>query len=167
MKRVELTVVDLLVRVASATEGASELSGKPNSSPYVDRILKRTGHKPGAPWCMAWISDVGEQALGALWPCPNTAGVMVLCDWAEKAKCRYIATKVPAKVGDVIALWFPTMKRWAHVAIVTAVSEDGKTVQTLEGNTNANGSREGWLVTRKTRTLTSRDRLIRWHEAIR
>jgi CHAP domain len=154
--------VDMLLRVARATVGASEVPANTNAGPYVERVLKGTGHGKGAPWCAAWVTDVGVQALGDQWPVRKTASVQQMADWAQAAKCRYVAAKAPAAVGDLFCLWFPSLKRYAHVGIVTEVAADGKTVKTVEGNTSGAGEREGWLVAERTRTLTSKDRLIRW-----
>ncbi|UOF79577.1 chap domain [Caudoviricetes sp.] len=105
---------------------------------------------------------IGVTALGDAWPVKKTASVQQMCEWAEQARCRYVAAKSPAQVGDLFCLYYPKLKRWAHVGIITAVEANGKTVRTIEGNTSGSGSREGWLVAEKTRTLTEADRLIRW-----
>jgi len=159
---IQIAPVDLLLRVARATVGASESPPNTNAGPYVERVLRGTGHGKGAPWCAAWVTDVGVHALGDQWPVRKTASVQQMADWARDQRCRYVATKTPAVVGDLFALWFPSLKRFAHVGIVTEVSTDGKTVKTIEGNTNADGGREGWMVAAKVRTLTDKDRLIRW-----
>lgn len=162
MNPVTLAPVDLVLRVASATEGACEVGA--NAGPYVERVLKRTGNAKGDPWCAAYVTDVGLAALGTAWPVKKSASVQAICEWAAAKGCRLVATKAAAQPGDLFALWFPKLGRWAHIGFVTSVNPDGS-IQTIEGNTNADGSREGWLVARKRRTLTSKDRLVRWTEA--
>ena len=164
---IQITPVDLVLKVAAASLGACESPPNSNAGPYVERVLARTGHKAGAPWCAAWTTDVGVIALGDAWPVVRSASVQQQCEWAAKVGCRKIATKTPAKPGDLFALWYPKMGRWAHIGFVVSVAKDGKTVQTLEGNTSGTGSREGWLVASKTRVLTSKDRLIRWVDVLK
>lgn len=166
MSVISLTPVDLVLRVASATVGACESPPHTNAGPYVERVLKRTGLGAGYPWCAAYVTDVGVCALGKDWPVIRSASVVQLCDWAAKANCRYVATKTPAKPGDLFCLWYPKLNRWAHVGMVTGVEPDGKTCRTVEGNTSGAGSREGWVVAERTRVLGPRDRLIRWTEAL-
>lgn len=163
---VTLDVVDLVLRVASATVGASEVPPETNRGPYVARVLGTTGLPEGHPWCAAWVSDVGVSALGEVWPVRRSASVQQVCEWAVAKNCRYVATKSKAQPGDLFALWYPKLNRWAHIGLVVSVAKDGKTIQTIEGNTSGAGEREGWMVARKTRVLTSKDRLIRWTEAL-
>ena len=51
----------------------------------------------------------------------------------------------------VIGLYYPHLGRLGHIGIVTGF--DGKNIYTIEGNTNAAGSREGQGVYRKIRPL--------------
>lgn len=165
MTVLSLSPVELVLRVASATVGACESPPNTNAGPYVKRVLARTGLPEGHPWCAAWVTDVGLCAFGDAWPVRRTASVQQMAEWAAKATCRYVATKTPAKPGDLFCLWYPKLNRWAHVGLVVSVAKDGKTCTTIEGNTSGSGSREGWLVAEKTRVLGPRDRLIRWTEA--
>ena len=157
--------IDLVLRVAQATLGAGESPPGTNAGPYVERVLKRVGFGKGAPWCAAWVSDVGALALGPQWPVKPSASVVAICEWAKAAKCRHGAVATPAARGDLFALWYPKLGRFAHIGLVVSVSTDGRTVETLEGNTSGAGERDGWLVWSKTRTLTRKDCLIRWADA--
>lgn len=163
---ITLSPADLVLSVSAATVGACEVG--PNAGPYVERVLKRTGNEKGQPWCAAYITDVGVCAMGDRWPCQRSGRVADIVAWAQKAGC----SKVPAKegdaapqVGDLFALYFPSLKRHAHIGFVIGVNPDGS-IRTREGNTNVGGSRDGWLVAERTRTLTIHDRLIRWAEAL-
>lgn len=151
--------VDLLLRVASATEGATEIGN--NAGPYVTRVLKRTGLSAGNPWCAAWIADVGRIAFDSRWPLPLTASCWQLGDFAY----RKGALAETPEVGDVFLLHYPSLNRFAHTGLVTEVLPDGR-IRTLEGNTNDGGSREGWGVFRRTRTPGARDRFIRWTQLV-
>jgi hypothetical protein len=109
---------------------------------------------------------VGVTALGEQWPVLKSASVQQQCEWAAKENVRLVATKVPAEHGDLFALWYPKLNRWAHIGFVVNVAKDGKTIETIEGNTSGAGERDGWMVARKTRVLTSKDRLIRWRNLL-
>jgi cell wall-associated NlpC family hydrolase len=58
-----------------------------------------------------------------------------------------------AQAGDIV------MYTFSHVGIV--ISDNGKTIQTVEGNTNGEGSREGDGVYFKTRNKSLVKRFVR------
>lgn len=160
---VTLSEVELVLRVASAALGASEVPANTNAGPFVERVLLGTHTPKGNPWCAAWVSDVGRIALGAAWPVPVTASVAEIAEWAKLKGHRYGPSI--AEKGDLFALWVPSLKRYAHVGFVLSVEPDGR-IQTLEGNTSGAGERDGWMVASKTRTLGKLDRVIRWVDAL-
>lgn len=77
-----------------------------------------------------------------------------------------MVTRDAAQPGDMALVWFPAKGRYAHtIACIEAVRRNpaGRVseVVTLEGNTNAQGSREGDQFARRIRaadTLT----FVRW-----
>lgn len=107
---------------------------------------------------------VGVSALGEGWKVLRSASVQQQCEWAAKKGVRLVATKIKAEPGDLFALWYPKLNRWAHIGFVVSVAKDGRTIETIEGNTSGAGERDGWMVARKTRVLTAKDRLIRWRD---
>jgi hypothetical protein len=114
-------------------------------------------------WCAAYVGQVGRQALGVLWPCPRTAGVMALVTWAKKDAARWATVPV---AGDLFVIWNAKVDggRYAHVGFVTAVRDDA--FDTLEGNTNGGGSRDGYGVFARTRTRDATTRFLRWTAAL-
>jgi hypothetical protein len=173
---VALSPVELLLRVSAATVGAGEFPPNSNAGPYVQRVQRSTGNRPPDPWCASYVTDVGLQALGTLWPVRRSASVVQLCEWAKAQGCRYIPGTLGVGVpqpGDLYALWYPKLGRWAHVGIVLSVEAGTLRVQVRDGNTSSPGAtpnaaldRDGWLVAEKRRTLTRQDRLIRWWELL-
>lgn len=153
-----LSPVDVVVKVALEAEGASEVPPNTNSGPFVERVLKGVGLQKGQPWCAAFVYNVGVQALGAQWPLPQTGGCQVLADYA---KLHGVLT-VDIEVGDVFLIWHPELSRFAHTGFIV-----GPNHLTLSGNTSGAGSREGWLVGRRTWSFTAQDRFIRWSELVR
>lgn len=131
-----------------------------NAGQCVEEYLKTTGNRKGDPWCAAFIAWCGKSALGSKWPLPKTAGCQALFD-AAKAKKLLVKTPLP---GDLLLVYFKSMGRYAHVAIVGAVQDNQ--VLTIEGNTNPDGGREGYGVFERVRPLNSpTHKYIRWSTA--
>lgn len=150
-----LSARELLLRVASATEGAIETGA--NRGPFVDRCNALTGAPPGSPWCASWVAMCGATAFGEKWPLPKTAGCATLGDFAKR---KAMLSEAPMR-GDVFLVYFPKLNRYAHTGFVDTVV-NSTSFTTIEGNTNNDGSREGWGVFRRTRTIGPHDRFIRW-----
>jgi hypothetical protein len=144
--------------VAAGQEGVREAAR--NRGPEVDRYVMSLGLDPAGdhPWCQAFVYWCFQQAatrVHATNPCARTAGVLKHWDQAP-AKARVYAEA---------ALDRPSLIRPGAVFIVDHGSGRGHTglvthaaageVHTLEGNTNARGSREGDGVYRKTRAIAS------------
>jgi hypothetical protein len=145
------------LEVASSQKGVREKGG-PNRGPEVEAYLARVGLGGGRPWCQAfvyWCFDEAAKALGAANPVVKTAGV--LDQWAK--------SPIDARVYARAAFDDPRLIRPGAIFIVDHGSGKGHTglvtrvlageIGTIEGNTNARGSREGDGVYEKTRTIGS------------
>jgi hypothetical protein len=64
--------------------------------------------------------------------------------------------------GDVFSIWNRYIKRIGHVGLVEQVLPSGSFIVTIEGNTNAVGSREGSGVCRLTRPVKQIYNFARW-----
>jgi hypothetical protein len=160
---ITISPVDLLLRVSAASVGACESPPNTNAGPYVERVLRRTGNAKGDPWCAAQVTDWGVLALGDAWPVRRSASVQQIALWARERQC--VHPPAEAQVGDLFVLWYPSLNRFAHIGIVIGVNANG-TIATREGNTSGAGSREGWVVADRLRTLGTKDRVIRWTTAL-
>lgn len=133
-----------------------------NRGVEVDYFVREAGLDPkGAyPWCAAYVGQMGRQALGHVWPCPRTPGVMALVKWAKEDTAK--RWKMQPEVGDLFVLWNAAVDggRYAHIGFVSAVATDEFT--TLEGNSNNAGGREGYGVYSLTRKRLTTTRYIRW-----
>lgn len=158
MTVLSLSPVDLVLRVARGAIGAGEVGG-PNAGPFVERCQRVTGNKPPDPWCASFVAEVGTVALPGLWPVPLSGSCAALGHWAET---RGILKTEP-QAGDIFLLYFPSLGRFAHTGFIEV---PGDVSTTVDGNTNDAGSREGWLVARKSRRFGAHDRFIRWTEAL-
>lgn len=126
-------------------------AGTTNSGPEVDGYLASVGLPPGNPWCAAfvhWCVDRGLHQLGLSNPLPRTGYCPDLEHWAAS---HHVLAGSPSR-GDVF-LHFETVDgvyRAAHTGLVRAVN--GSVFDTVEGNTNEDGSRQGIGVFTRERT---------------
>lgn len=140
--------------------GVAESPKGSNKGKDIEKYLKAVGLGGGYAWCMAfvyWCVDEVARTGEGLQECKvnpliKTGGVMR--QWNEIAKER---RKTSPEPGDIFIMDFG--KGTGHTGFVERV--DGNTVHTIEGNTNDEGSREGYEVARRTRPLKSFKGFIR------
>lgn len=162
-----LTVPQLL-SAAFVLNGVSE-QGKDNHGQMVELMLKGVGLEAGEPWCAAYVHHIGYWAAydpiqkRSAWPLPATGACAELGAFAAKRQ----ALVTTPEIGDVFLMYFPEHQRFAHTGFVIGILDDGPVpvLLTIEGNTNTDGSRNGWEVAiRTTRRLDPAHghRFIRW-----
>lgn len=147
------------LEIAQTQVGQQEEPVGSNSGPMVNEYLRSVGLNPGYAWCQAfvyWCYETAAKKLGVANPIARTAGVH---DCWNRLTAEATATKIskadaqkcPEKVssGDQVILLFG--KNEGHTGIVEKT--DGQLVHTIEGNSNNNGSREGYEVVRHIRSL--------------
>lgn len=166
-----LLAVERVLAAAATHLTLGEDAKHQNAGPYVAGLLAQVGLGPGYPWCAAFVSVVGHRALldraltASRWPVPKTAACKAIGDWAATAGCLVTA---PER-GDLFLLWFPQLDggRFGHVGFVAEVLPDGR-VRTTEGNSNADGSRDGWQVVTRLRRVdpAAGHRFVRWTKAL-
>jgi hypothetical protein len=110
-----------------------------NDGPWVEAIQRVTGNKRGDPWCASYVTFCLDIAFRGKNPLVRSASCDVMLSDARKK--GWITDK--PEPGDV----FLVMKHENDAIHTGFVSGVGKTsVKTIEGNTNNDGSREGWGV---------------------
>jgi hypothetical protein len=164
----------LLVAAANAFVGFTE-QGADNHGQVVERFLSQVHQPPGQPWCAAFVYHVGYHSHYAdstkisTWPLPATASCQELFAYA---RARNVLRDEP-EIGDVFLKYSSELRRYAHTGIITGVDNpdragirDVHVCTTIEGNTNEDGSREGFATLRKIRTFREVDghKFIRWTE---
>ncbi|MEN2425977.1 CHAP domain-containing protein [Chromobacterium vaccinii] len=132
-----------VLEVARSQLGVEEVPRGSNDGKQVRQYLASVGIGFPASWCMAFVYWCAGQA-GAAGALVKTGGV--LRQWNERPQLR-AATPAP---GDIFILDYG--KGLGHTGFVEAV--DGDTIVTIEGNTNADGSREGYAVCRRRRSIS-------------
>lgn len=128
--------------IARSQLGVMEEPKGSNSGPKVSQYLESVGINFPASWCMAfvyWCVDKAAKELKQPNPLHKTGGV--LAQWNMRKDLRVTTPKK----GDIFIMDFG--KGLGHTGFVDSVQ--GDRIQTIEGNSNDEGSREGYEVCRK------------------
>ena len=137
----------LSLKFAQSQNGVQEVPRNSNAGPAVESYLKSVGLGKGYAWCMAFVYWSVKQAatqLNTTSPLIKTGGV--LRQWNEvNPKMKF--TKNP-QAGDIFIMDYG--KGVGHTGFVIEVLANGS-LKTIEGNTNDEGSREGYEVCYRTR----------------
>jgi hypothetical protein len=137
------TVARLALQLALGYVGERERPKGSNRGPFVEECLRRTGLGGGHPWCMAFVFRCVEDAArdqGVKVPMPNTASCSALYRWAQQHG-RLVAVPEP---GDIF-LCIGGERGHYHTGFVAGAVKDGR-FPTVEGNSNDDGSAEGYEV---------------------
>lgn len=130
--------------IAITQIGVQEIPRGSNAGPAVEKYLKSVGLGKGYSWCMAFIYWATKEAATQLAipnPLTKTGGVLAMYN-----KERDLVVTDP-RPGDIFIMDFG--KGLGHTGIIEKVEKN--IIHTIEGNTNDDGSREGYEVCRKQR----------------
>ncbi|MBX2857710.1 MAG: peptidoglycan-binding protein [Cellvibrionaceae bacterium] len=148
---------DIAVHYLGVTEAGNNKMG---SDPRMEEIFESDKYAPGGstdgyPWCCAFVSMCVQKLIDVS-PYyrhvgkPYTPSVYLFrTAWAVEQHCKIFSpddTELRPNKGDIVVFTF------SHIGIVEKVTTDSS-IHTIEGNTNAQGSREGTVVMRKVRAL--------------
>lgn len=160
-----MKLAERLVELAKKEVGVEEVNGT-NCGPRVNQYKAATWLDPlqSWAWCAAFIDWLVMRAMEEesgrkfTFARPRTAGAWDLENWSMKqdgstwTKLNPQASDIAP--GDIVIFTF------SHVGLAIDIPSKGL-VQTVEGNSNAQGSREGggvWKQTRKLSQIRSRIR---------
>lgn len=138
-------ISDKALQIAVSQIGNEEHPRGSNWGEPVKTYLKSVSITFPAAWCMAfvyWCFNEAAKQLGLVNPMHKTGGVLA------QYKYRKVNAVNSPQPGDVFIMDYGG--GLGHTGIVERVNDDG-TVDTIEGNTNDTGSREGYEVCRKVR----------------
>lgn len=135
------------LEIAITQLGVEEQPRGSNRGPEVDQYIKSIGLNPVGKysWCMAfvyWCFAQAAEKMGVKNSMLKTGGVLE--QWRRRKDVYRVTTPQP---GDVFIMDYG--KGLGHTGIVEKVELD--IVYTIEGNTNDEGSREGYEVCRRKR----------------
>lgn len=136
--------------------------GLTNTGLKVNAYLASVGTNPGNPWCAAfvyWCIQHAADGFGIKPPYVRSAYTPDIDRWALDHDIRFDGP-VP---GDTFLLYGVTggVFRAHHTGFVLDVNGDG-TFKTIEGNTNDDGSRDGYGVFVRTRSVNANTKFVRW-----
>jgi len=143
------SLAEAFVTICRSQDGVREDRPFKNRGPRVDSYIRSTGLEPFAgnfPWCIAYIYWCGEKLCEqhkTTNPMPQTAGVHRM--WKKrKGTARVIvksneATSRTVRPGMVFFIDKGNGK--GHAGVVLSLDSDR--IETIEGNTNSGGAREG------------------------
>ena len=129
--------------VAGSQIGLEEIPRGSNWGVNVKKFLASVGITFPASWCMAFVYWCVSQACikrGIKNPLKKTGGVLDM--WKSVPNEMKFSTP---KIGDIFIMDFGSGH--GHTGFVTGVK--GDRINTIEGNSNDDGSREGYEVCRK------------------
>lgn len=148
-------LAEKLVELAKKEVGVEEVNGT-NCGPRVNEYKSATclDSEQGWPWCAAFICWLMREAMkdsSYTFKRPTTASAWGFEEWAAKQNNK-VQLKKPhkddIKAGDIVMFTF------SHIGLAIGEPHDGY-IDTIEGNTDGQGSREGGAVLQKKRKLSA------------
>jgi len=137
--------------------------GGQNKGPWV-RFYMQGNEGSDWPWCAGFVSFILKQACQSLNVSPPIKTSFSCDSLAFSAKERGLFLKESeAKEKNTVTpgslfLDRRTLTDWVHTGIVSSAEDD--VFQTIEGNTNDDGDREGYEVCRRIRNYESKDFIL-------
>lgn len=146
--------MNTFISIAEKYVGVSENPVGSNRGPLIDRWNTNVNAPLGSFWCASFVSAVAmewEAQSGSDWPLCVSADCDVWLANARKNKC--ISQK--GRPGDIVIL--VSGNDAYHIGIVTGYSETG-TLVSVEGNSNNDGSRNGYMVAKRSNLYHGRNK---------
>lgn len=150
-------VNDLIVDIAKGCLGQKEKAGNAGfASPAFEKRMKAVGFQSGWAWCalfaeLCWTEAFAQARPEVLTEIAARFTPAAIPSFRSFEQSSVFKTGKIPRVGAV-AIWLHGTTGWqGHAGIVTAVGANS--FETIEGNTNAAGGREGIEVAAKTRPL--------------
>lgn len=150
-----MSAAETLAKLAASQLGNCEDPRGSNRGPRIEKYLRATNLDDDAfPWCAAFVSWCVQAvaiAPGTFAPgfkLPRIATAYGFIDWANRVGAGVRGSgNVTIRSGDIAVYNF------SHIGIVAnPPTLAGQTFHAVEGNTDPDGSREGWEVALRPRT---------------
>lgn len=153
-----MSSVNRIIEIARSYLGKLELKGNSGFGDTVfEQQMKNVGWYKGAPWCAFFTKLVYKEAYGGhqsfksiVNSCCSGGALQTLHNHENNGTFPVGETPKPG----AIVIWRMGRGTTGHAGIVINVDHAKNTMTTIEGNTNASGSREGDRVAQKLRTIT-------------
>ena len=156
-----------LIQIATAEIGVEEVNGT-NRGKRVDEYKAATNLPPHEswPWCAAFVCFCVREAMRltntaetAGFKRPTTASAWDFENWSKRQDNTTKTRRSPGvdtKAGDIVIFKF------SHIGIAISAPDKYGFVETIEGNTDGQGSREGGAVLKKSRHISKIKTRIRF-----
>jgi hypothetical protein len=147
------TLAETAIAIALSYDGVRERGGN-NRGPEVEMFQKSIGLVPGDPWCAAFVCFCIQQAAKHLGVRPRFQyGGSVYKLWTRNPDLQ-IFTPDPYSVFCIDHGLSKKGTRIGHTGFnIAPFQANNDTLETVEGNTNAAGSRDGDGVYHKSRDM--------------
>lgn len=153
-----MTLKEKALEIAHGEIGKQEIPLNSNWGPHVQKYLAAVGITFPAFWCMAFVIWCIKQAcekMGVKFPLKTTAGVMDLYLWVKQNHPDWIFhSPMP---GDIFIMDFGGGK--GHTGFVLKAFD--LISETIEGNSNDEGSRNGYEVAHRSGDLCRKNSTIK------
>lgn len=160
----QLEVRQAFRRILAGEIGVVEDPKGSNRGPRVDQYNIRAGYGPvPVYWCLSlqfFCIDEACKEVGVANPVPRTGDCDTVLFWARKN--GYAFDKPQA---DDLFMYLSSHTDATHTGAVDRVLGDGSKIQTIEGNSNNDGSRNGYKVVQHERRLAKLE-FVRWWLAL-
>lgn len=134
-----------IIEKAKAEIGVHEAPPNSNNVKYNTWYYGHEVSGAAYPWCAVFISWLFKAEQGL---CKKTASCADMLAWFE---ARNQIVKDP-QAGDIVFFKYKTNnRRTNHVGLVVSVSPDGRTINTIEGNTSITSQDNGGKVMQRNR----------------
>jgi len=156
------TLAELAVEIALHYDGVREIGGN-NRGPQVEAFQRSIGLDPGDPWCAAFVSFCIKEAAKALGVTPKFQyGGSVYKLWTKNPELQ-LSEPGPNTVFCIDHGLSKSGSRIGHTGFCVAVNPSHtETLETMEGNTNSAGSRDGDGAYHKSREMSEFTRGYGW-----
>jgi hypothetical protein len=138
-----MTLREKALEIAQGEIGNQEIPVNSNNGPHVKKYLAAVGLEPPQYWCMAfvmWCFQQASEAMGVKFPFIKTGGVMLFYNYVHEHHPEWIFhSPMP---GDIFIIDFG--EGHGHAGLVLKGGD--LTSETIEGNSNQDGSRNGYEV---------------------
>lgn len=146
------------IRIARGEVGTQEDPLGSNTGPRVNEYIRSVGLKPPVFWCacfLYWCVDHAANELGVTNPLPRTGSCDAILEWARRGGhlCN------DPQPGDFF-LHMASENDATHIGMV--VKDNGSTIETIEGNSNAGGSNNGIEVAARPARPKAKLKFVRW-----
>lgn len=151
-----------LLQLMQSQVGVQEDPQHTNHGTKILEYLASVGLPGGYPWCQALMHWCGDKAYGQEGnPVPKTGSVI---DCLNKAKTLgyniiYSAEATPKNIVPGMQMIMDLGHGAGHTGVVESVDPNG-TLHTIEGNSNNDGSRDGYMICRQSKRHLSDKAII-------